>query len=193
VRPLTELTILITGATDGLGRYLAGQLASSGAHVIIHGRSADRARRVREELGSGTGDRPADIVLADLADLRQVDQLANDVRQRFERLDVLVNNAGIGAGPPGAPRLQSADGIELRFAVNYLAGYHLTRQLTPLLTAAPARVVNVASAGQHPIDFADPILESADDATSTAPGRTGPPRRPTTPTPADGSGACPTT
>jgi NAD(P)-dependent dehydrogenase (short-subunit alcohol dehydrogenase family) len=159
LRPLDQQTILITGATDGLGRHLAGQLARSGAHVVVHGRDPDRARRVRDELGGGR----AEVVLADLADLRQVDQLATDVQERFARLDVLVNNAGVGFGSPGAARQLSADGIELRFAVNYLAGYHLTRRLLPLLTAAPARVVNVASAGQRPIDFADPMLRSAYD------------------------------
>jgi NAD(P)-dependent dehydrogenase (short-subunit alcohol dehydrogenase family) len=82
------------------------------------------------------------------------------VLKRVDRLDVLVNNAGVGFGEPGAPRELSADGVELRFAVNYLAGYHLTRRLLPLLRAsAPARVVNVASAGQAPIDFDDPMLD----------------------------------
>lgn len=158
----SEPTILITGATDGLGRYLAGSLAASGAQVIIHGRDPDRARRVQEEIHSAT-DRPStDIVIADLADLHGVDQLAETVRERYSRLDVLVNNAGVGTGPPGSSRQTSADGIELRFAVNYLAGYYLTRRLTPLLIAsAPARVVNVSSLGQRAIDFADPFLESS--------------------------------
>jgi NAD(P)-dependent dehydrogenase (short-subunit alcohol dehydrogenase family) len=164
VRPLDQQTILITGATDGLGRHLAGQLARSGARVMVHGRDADRARRVRDELDGAASGR-AEVVLADLADLRQVDRLADAVRERFDRLDVLVNNAGVGFGPPGGARQLSADGMELRFAVNYLAGYHLTRRLVPLLTAAPARVVNVASAGQRPIDFADPMHESAYDGT----------------------------
>jgi NAD(P)-dependent dehydrogenase (short-subunit alcohol dehydrogenase family) len=157
MRPLTEQTILITGATDGLGRYLAENLAAEGAHVIAHGRNAERAELVRK----ATGDR-ADVVLADLADLRDVDRLAEEVRGRYDRIDVLVNNAGVGSGPPG--RVESADGIELRFAVNYLAGYRLTRSLLPLLVAsAPSRVVNVASLGQYPIDFADPLLEHAFD------------------------------
>lgn len=152
MRPLAEQTILITGATDGLGRFLAERLAAEGAHVIVHGRSAERAERVRKAIG-GT----ADVVLADLADLRDVDRLADEVRGRYDRLDVLVNNAGVGSSPPG--RVESADGVELRFAVNHLAGYHLTRALLPLLTAsAPARVVNVSSLAQTPIDFTDPQI-----------------------------------
>lgn len=99
---------------------------------------------------------------ADLSDLREVDRLAAEVRRRYDRLDVLVNNAAVGFGAPGSGRETSADGIELRFAVNYLAGYLLTRELLPLLTA-PARIVNVASAGQQPIDFADPLLERGYD------------------------------
>ncbi|WP_203884076.1 SDR family NAD(P)-dependent oxidoreductase [Planotetraspora kaengkrachanensis] len=147
-------TILITGATDGLGRHLAGRIASRGDRVIVHGRDADRVRRVREEIGGAT-----EGVLADLADLRQVDRMATEVEERFDRLDVLVNNAGIGGGVPGSGREESRDGIELRFAVNYLAGCHLARRLVPLLVrSAPARIVNVASAGQQAIDFGDPLL-----------------------------------
>jgi NAD(P)-dependent dehydrogenase (short-subunit alcohol dehydrogenase family) len=158
-------TILVTGATDGLGRYLAARLAEGGARVIVHGRSAERAEAVVREIRHATGgeDR-AEVLLADLASLREVDRLAEEVIRRHDRLDVLVSNAGIGGGSPGDGRALSADGVELRFAVNYLAGYHLTRRFLPLLAAAasaqaPARVVNVASVGQRPIDFDDPMLE----------------------------------
>ncbi|WP_182902598.1 SDR family NAD(P)-dependent oxidoreductase [Microbispora sp. H10830] len=147
-------TILVTGATDGLGRHLAVRLAASGDRVIVHGRDPERVRRVRAEIGGTT-----EGLLADLADLRQVDRMAAEVEERFDRLDVLVNNAGVGGGAPGSGRQESADGVELRFAVNYLAGYHLTRRLVPLLVrSAPSRVVNVASVGQRAINFADPML-----------------------------------
>jgi NAD(P)-dependent dehydrogenase (short-subunit alcohol dehydrogenase family) len=93
---------------------------------------------------------------ADLASLEEVRELARRVEAENDRLDVLVNNAGIGTA---GPREESRDGIELRFAVNYLAGFLLTQRLLPLLRrTAPARVVNVASLGQHPIDFDDPML-----------------------------------
>jgi NAD(P)-dependent dehydrogenase (short-subunit alcohol dehydrogenase family) len=159
-------TILITGSTDGLGRELAVRLAADGARVLIHGRDAERAEQVRAEIVEAGGPEPS-VVLADLADLRQVDELADEVVRLTDRLDVLVNNAGIGFGRPGAARQLSADGIELRFAVNYLAGYRLTRLLLPLLiSSAPSRIVNVASAGQLPIDFADPMLERQYDGIS---------------------------
>ena len=84
-------------------------------------------------------------------------RLAAAVRQTTDRLDILINNAGIGTA--GAIRQESADGFELRFAVNYLAGFRLTSLLLPLIaTSAPARIVNVSSAGQQPIDFADVML-----------------------------------
>ena len=98
-------------------------------------------------------------MLADLADLDQVRTLAEDVRQVTGRLDVLVCNAGIGRQAAGRERAVSADGYELRFAVNYLAGFLLTLELLPLLRrSAPARIVNVASLGQHAIDFDDIMI-----------------------------------
>ncbi|WP_329578042.1 SDR family NAD(P)-dependent oxidoreductase [Kitasatospora sp. NBC_01250] len=161
--PHTPTTILITGATDGLGRELALRLAGPGTLLVLHGRSAERAAEVQRQVRAAGGE--AEVRLADLGDLRQVDRLADTVLADFDRLDVLVNNAGIGFGTPGSGRQESADGIELRLAVNYLAGYRLTGRLLPRLTeaAAPgnaARIVNVASAGQYPIDFADPQLTS---------------------------------
>ncbi|WP_242418309.1 SDR family NAD(P)-dependent oxidoreductase, partial [Frankia sp. CpI1-P] len=152
---MDEGTVLITGATDGLGAHLAERLGGAGWRVLVHGRDADRAERVAGRIRAAGGPRP-EVLLADLADLGEVDGLAAAVERHTDRLDVLVNNAGVGFGTPGAVRETSADGIELRFAVNYLAGYRLTRLLLPLLTrSAPARIVNVASAGQEPLDFAD--------------------------------------
>jgi NAD(P)-dependent dehydrogenase (short-subunit alcohol dehydrogenase family) len=152
-------TILITGATDGLGRALARGLAARGDTVILHGRDKARLDDVAGEIGAGH-DRPL-TVRADLAELDQVRRLAEDVRGATDRLDVLVSNAGIGGGlPEGPERATSHDGYELRFAVNYLAGFLLTLELLPLLRrSAPARIVNVASLGQHPIDFADLMIE----------------------------------
>ena len=149
-------TVLITGATDGLGQALAHRLADSGATVLLHGRDADRlARTAAEVAGSPL------TFLADLAELAQVRRLAAEVRDRTDRLDVLVSNAGIGSGEPaGRSRGTSVDGYELRFAVNYLAGFLLTQELLPLLRATgSARIVNVASLGQAPIDFDDVMLE----------------------------------
>jgi NAD(P)-dependent dehydrogenase (short-subunit alcohol dehydrogenase family) len=147
--------VLITGATSGLGRYLARELAGSGWQVLAHGRDPARVAELTAELGGG-----ARSYVADLASLDQVRELAAGVRAEVPRLDVLVNNAGIGFGAPGEGRQVSADGYELRFAVNYLAPVLLTRRLVPLLTAsAPSRVVNVGSLGQVPFDPAEAGFE----------------------------------
>ena len=153
-------TILITGATDGLGRALAGQLAADGATLILHGRDCGRLDAAADDIRDAHGGPRPHTVLADLADLAQVRKLAGEVRAATQRLDVLVSNAGIGSGHPDRrTRQTSADGYELRFAVNYLAGFLLTLELLPMLRAsAPARIVNVASIGQHPLDFDDLMI-----------------------------------
>jgi NAD(P)-dependent dehydrogenase (short-subunit alcohol dehydrogenase family) len=157
MRPLDQQTILVTGATDGLGRALARELAAAGATVLLHGRSKQRLEDTRRELAEATGSDRLRPYLADFASLEQVRRLAREVAGDQERLDALVNNAGIAGG---GPRQESADGIELCFAVNYLAPFLLTELLLPLLRrSAPARVVNVASVGQVPIDFDDVMLE----------------------------------
>jgi NAD(P)-dependent dehydrogenase (short-subunit alcohol dehydrogenase family) len=154
-------TILITGATDGLGRALAHRLAQDGARLILHGRDRDRLERTADDIRDAHRVARPSTVLADLAELAQVRRLAEQVRAATDRLDVLVSNAGIGSGEPdGRSRRTSADGYELRFAVNYLAGFLLTVELLPLLRrSAPARIVNVASIGQHPLDFDDLMIE----------------------------------
>jgi NAD(P)-dependent dehydrogenase (short-subunit alcohol dehydrogenase family) len=153
-------TILVTGATDGLGRALATRLAGEGATVLAHARSEERGREALGELLDGPGD--VRLVVGDLASLAEVRALADQVP---DRLDALVNNAGIGSSLPGdGARMESADGYELRFAVNYLAGFLLAALLRErLVAAAPARIVNVASAGQMAIDFDDVMLENGYD------------------------------
>ena len=154
-------TVLITGATDGLGRALAHRVAAEGDTVILHGRDPYKLDLTAESISEATrGVRPLALI-ADLSDLDQVRRLADDVRTTTDRLDVLVNNAGIGVGEPeGRTRRVSADGHELRFAVNYLAPFLLTLELLPLLrSSAPARIVNVASIRQEPLDFDDLMLE----------------------------------
>jgi NAD(P)-dependent dehydrogenase (short-subunit alcohol dehydrogenase family) len=149
-------TVLVTGATDGLGRALAARLAGEGATVLAHARSEERGREMLGELLDGPGD--VRLVVGDLASLDAVRALADQVP---DRLDVLVNNAGIGFA---GGREESADGHELRFAVNYLAGFLLASLLRDRLAAsAPARIVNVASAGQEAIDFDDVMLEDGYD------------------------------
>ncbi len=151
-------TVLVTGSTDGVGRYVAAKLAAEGARVLIHGRDAQRGKALADEIGR-EGREQAVFYQADFASLASVRQLADAVSAEHKRLDVLINNAGIGSQTLGPERMTSADGYELRFAVNYLSGFLLTHLLLPLLKAStPARIVNVASLGQHPIDFDDVMI-----------------------------------
>jgi|SRR6185312_9424755 NAD(P)-dependent dehydrogenase (short-subunit alcohol dehydrogenase family) len=151
-------TVLITGSTDGVGRYVAKRLALEGANVLIHGRDAARAKTLIEEIVRDGSAAPA-FCQADLGSLAGVRRLADAVKADRKRLDVFVSNAGIGSQTLGAGRRESADGFELRFAVNYLSGFLLAHLLLPLVkAAAPSRIVNVASLGQHPIDFDDVMI-----------------------------------
>jgi len=154
--------VLVTGSTDGVGRVVARTLAQRGMHVIVHGRSRERAEGLVHEIDAAGG--TADCVIADLSSLQNVRSLAETVRHGHPHLHLLVNNAGIGSGGRSGGRETSVDGHELRFAVNYLSGFLLTRLLLSALTsAAPARIVNVSSIGQAPIDFSDVMLTKSYD------------------------------
>jgi NAD(P)-dependent dehydrogenase (short-subunit alcohol dehydrogenase family) len=154
-------TILVTGATDGLGRRVAQELAAKGATVLLHGRRPERLEAILEEVRGQTDGERARAYLTDLSSLGAVRDLAERIVSGEERLNVLVNNAGIIS----RERRVSEDGVELTFAVNYLSHFLLTRLLMPLLRdSAPARIVNVASAGQSPVDFSNPMLERGYDA-----------------------------
>ncbi len=162
MREISEQVILVTGATDGLGRGVAADLASRGATVLLHGRSPERLERTLAELRDETGSEKLRTYRADFASLAEVRAMAAEVAANEERLDALVNNAGIGFLPE---REFSQDGVELVLQVDYLAGYLLTRELLPLIQAsAPSRIVFVASAGQAPIDFDDPMMDQGYDA-----------------------------
>jgi NAD(P)-dependent dehydrogenase (short-subunit alcohol dehydrogenase family) len=161
--PRAAATVLVTGATSGLGRSVAAELSRQGLRVLVHGRDPRRTEEFAAELDR-TGPGGAAPLVADLASLAEVRTLADAVGAQEPALHVLVNNAGVGAGPPPHDKREvSADGHELRFAVNYLAPALLTRLLLPLLAhsvapggpAGPARVVNVGSVGQAPVDFHD--------------------------------------
>ena len=151
-------TVLITGSTDGVGRYVAGALAKLGAELLIHGRDAPRAKSLIDDIAA-SGHAPPTFYQADLSSLDSVRKLASTIASRHKRIDVFISNAGIGSMNGGPLRQVSADGYELRFAVNYLSGFLLAYLLLPLIkAAAPARIVNVASLGQYPIDFDDVMI-----------------------------------
>jgi len=150
-----QRVVLVTGSTGGLGREVARRLAGQGDHVVVHGRDLERGRALVAEIEETT-EGSARFYVADFGSLAEVRRLARAVRRDYERLDVLVNNAGVWLS---GPRRLSDDGYELHFQVNYLAGYLLTRELLPLLRAsAPARIVNVSSLAQRPIDFGNVML-----------------------------------
>ena len=152
-------TVFITGSTDGVGRYVALELAKQGANLLIHGRDAARAQAVVDEIKRG-GKGSARFYQADLSSLADVRKLADAVTADHNRLDIFISNAGIGSRNYGPERRVSADGHELRFAVNYLAGFLLAYKLLPIIkAAAPSRIVNVASLGQAPVDFDNVMLE----------------------------------
>ncbi|MBM4187497.1 MAG: SDR family NAD(P)-dependent oxidoreductase [Gemmatimonadetes bacterium] len=159
--PLPDLSgkvALITGSTDGLGRDVARRLAAAGARVLITGRSAERGDSLVAEIArSGKGS--AKFYQADLASLAEARRLADLVTRDTRRLDLLINNAGIGWVFDSTRKL-SPDGFEMHFAVNYLSHYLLTKRLLPLVVAsAPARIINVSSGSQTAIDFDDPQME----------------------------------
>lgn len=153
-------TVLVTGSTQGLGRAVALALAAEGAHVIVHGRDAEGGQALVDEIAkSGKGS--ASFYSADFASLQTVRDFADTIAKRYPKLDLLVNNAGL-AVPATQPRRTSADGHELQFQVNYLAGWVLTNRLRAnLKAAAPSRVINISSIAQSPIEFDDVMLEKA--------------------------------
>lgn len=157
---MDQQVILVTGSTDGLGREVALRAGQTGAHVIVHGRNRERGEAVVAEVEAAGG--TAAFYGADFGSFAEVRRLADEILRDYDRLDVLVNNAGIWiGGPGGTERMLSSDGHELHFQVNYLSHFLLTELLKPLLVeSAPSRIVNVASAAQTPIVFTDPNMES---------------------------------
>ena len=133
---------LVTGSTDGIGKETARQLAALGATVLVHGRNATRCQATQDEIRQATGNSRVDYFVADLASQRQVRQLAADISTRYDRLHVLINNAGVIL----LQRQVTEDGLETTFAVNHLAPFLLTSLLLDLLKkSAPARIINVSS------------------------------------------------
>ena len=141
-------TILITGATDGIGLETARILASDGHRLLLHGRNASKLEQVREALSPVVASSSIESYLADLSSLAEVRTLANSVKQNHTRLDVLINNAGVFQASQAA----TTDQLDVRFAVNCLAPYLLTQKLSGLL-GATGRVVNLSSAAQATVDL----------------------------------------
>jgi retinol dehydrogenase-14 len=134
--------VLVTGSTDGIGRETALGIARMGARLFLHGRNAEKGRKVAEEIRERSGNYNVEFFLADFSPQREVRLLAAEVEEGHDRLDVLVNNAGVFM----RERRLTADGIETTFAVNHLAPFLLTNLLLDLLKkSAPSRIVTVSS------------------------------------------------
>jgi NAD(P)-dependent dehydrogenase (short-subunit alcohol dehydrogenase family) len=161
MKPISEQIVLVTGATDGLGKATAAALAQMGATVLLHGRDQTRLESTRAEILAATGNDRLETYRADFSSLGDVRALAQNLLAQHPRLDLLINNAGIVGGSPGeSQRKFSQEGYELVFAVNYLAPFLLTHLLLPALRhTPPSRIINVASAGQSPIQFDDIMME----------------------------------
>ncbi|OIO85574.1 MAG: short-chain dehydrogenase [Anaerolineae bacterium CG2_30_57_67] len=152
--PMQNKTILVTGATSGIGLVAARQLARQGGSVVLVGRSAAKLSTVAEQIKTQTGNTQIETIVADLSTHAGVQHTAHEFKKRYPRLDVLLNNAGAIF----SSRQVSADGLELTFALNHLNYFHLTMLLMDVLKASnAARVVNVSSdahRGQK-LDFDD--------------------------------------
>lgn len=149
---MAQPIILITGSTDGIGKATSIELSSRGADVILHGRNTRKGREVQRELKEKTGGARPDLVIADLSNQDQIRQMAADVSSHYTRLDVLINNAGTFE----KVRRLTRDGMEMTFAVNYLAPFLLTHLLYPLLRkSAPSRIVTVTSSAHEDVNRID--------------------------------------
>ena len=159
MKSIQEKTILVTGATDGIGKIAASRLAQMGPAVLLHGRDPQKCQTVKDEIVNTSGNRRLECLTADFSSLAEVRQMAAAIRDGH--VDVLINNAGVlPAESQSGQRRYSKDGHDLCMAVNYLAPFLLTHLLLPLLRAAEAaRIVNVSSAAQEPINFTDLMLE----------------------------------
>ncbi len=149
----TKKTILITGSTDGIGLETAKMLTSAGHRVLIHGRSLQKLERAKATLASLSGSArsgagPAEGYAADLSSIKETEALATAIAERHERLDVLINNAGVFT----TPHSTTPDGLDVRFVVNTIAPFVLARKLLPLMNSS-GRVINLSSAAQSPVDL----------------------------------------
>jgi len=150
---MKDKIVLITGSTDGIGKQTALELAQKGATVLIHGRSLKRGRVIVDQIIRQTTNSSIDLFISDFSSLNQVKELAEEIKTKYNRLDILINNAGIYM----KKRIVTEDGYEMTFQVNHLAHFLLTILLLDLIEhSIPSRIVNVSSmAHSSTIDFND--------------------------------------
>lgn len=146
--------VVITGPTSGIGKEIALGLASLGAELLLGCRDPDKGRRTAEEISQRTGSDHVEVMQVDTSDQASIRGFAKKILSRYQRVDVLINNAGVSRG--ARLREKSAEGIELTLATNVLGYFLLTRELLQRLReSAPARIVNVASTFASDLDLED--------------------------------------
>lgn len=157
---ITDKLVLVTGSTDGIGKQTALDLAGMGANVLIHGRDEERCKQTLSALQKATGRNDYDYFVSDFSSLKNVKKLADELIEKYDKLDVLINNVGVYM----KDRILSDDGYEMTFAVNHLAPFLLTNELIPLIKKSNyARIVNVSSTTHHQgdLDFDDLMYEKS--------------------------------
>ncbi len=157
IMKIVNKKIVITGATDGLGKALAHQLAENGAQLLLHGRNLNKGQQLVEELKATYNNDQIQYYNADFGDLKEIENLIAELNKDHSSIDILVNNAGLGVE---SKRRESNDGLEMIFQVDYLATYMMTKGLTPTIkNSGKGKIINISSAGQSALDFDDPMLE----------------------------------
>jgi NAD(P)-dependent dehydrogenase (short-subunit alcohol dehydrogenase family) len=156
-KEISVMTVLITGATDGLGKLISRHLAEKDTTLLLHGRNKQKGEILVKELNDIISSDKIRYYNGDFSSLQDVSELANQILTKENLIDILINNVGVGPGS-GSRRELSKDGLELRFAVNYLSHVLLTEKLLPLLKPG-SNIINIASIGQEPIDFDDILFE----------------------------------
>ncbi len=143
-------TILITGSTDGIGKLTAEKLAKAGHEVYVHGRNQEKLDSVVKEIRERTNNDKVNGFVGDLSDLKEVKQLAKRINDELPKLDILINNAGVYH----SQKPLNAEGLDIRFVVNYLAPYLLSKKLLPVLEkGSEVRIINLSSAAQSPVNL----------------------------------------
>lgn len=155
MKQLSESTVLITGATDGLGKATAEWFAEKNAKVLLHGRNENKGQKTVEDIINKTGNKKLKYYNGDFSSLESVARVAEDILLDNEQIDILINNAGIGGGPKsGNQRETSKEAFELVWSVNYLSQVLFTRKLLTLMKI-DSKIINIASVSQAKIDFSD--------------------------------------
>ena len=156
---LSGKTVFITGGNSGLGLESGRAMAAKGAHVVLAGRNQSKLDEAAQAIKADTADAEVETIICDLGSLDSVRQCGAEANERFDKIDILLNNAGVMA----CPKDQTTDGFERQFGTNHIGHFALTKQLMPLVEAGKdKRIVNLSSRGHHiaPVDLDDPNFDN---------------------------------